>query len=109
MVGVNVYRRIKDHRGFSFEKELLEKFVTMSDAADYINEIAESKLGKKFSYGYISKIISGRKRWVGSFFILIDIVTERSNKCVDCGCKFYSDGVFRLCNDCSFSRANSDN
>ena len=109
MVNVKVYRRIKDDRGFMLSKELLQEFNTVRDAAVYINDIAEAKLDRGFSYTYISNVISGRKRWVTSFFILIDIITERSNKCVDCGCKFYSNGAFSLCNDCFFNRANFDN
>ena len=103
MVGVKVYKSIKDHEGTLYPCELMEKFVTMRDAAVYINEISEAKLNRRYSHSYISKIISkpGYGQTI-SFFSLIDIVAERSNKCVECECKFYSMGVLRRCDDCSY-------
>ena len=98
MVGVRVYKTDEVYKGRF--REVLQEFRTIRSAADFINNIAEEKLGKKFNCKYIEDIISGKRPYCESFFVQINIRTRRSNKCVKCGIEFYAFGIKDRCTSC---------
>ena len=100
-VGVRIYR----------SNELIQEFSSISKAADYIKELAFTRLQKKYTRAYITRWISDRDK-CGDFsnLDLLRLKIVRSRKCIyrDCNIQvFEADNInfpSGACFDCNVDR-----
>ena len=102
-VGVRIYK--------THSNELLQEFSSISGAADYVKELAFTKLQKKYTKAYICRWISDHNSCVEfSNLDLLRIRVERSKKCIykDCNIQVFWDDDRNFpggaCFDCSIDR-----
>ena len=99
-VGVRIFK--------AHSNELIQKFSSISGAADYIKELAFTKLQKKYTKAYIIRWISDRNS-CGMFsnLDLLRIKVERTEKCIyrDCNIQVFQNDDFNsprgACFDCT--------
>ena len=102
-VGVRIYK--------TQSNELMQEFSSISEAADYVKELAFIRLQKKYTKAYIIRWISNRDSCAEfSNLDLLRIRVERTKKCIyrDCNIQvFWSDDINfpgGACSDCTVDR-----
>lgn len=63
---------------------MIREFPSIRGAAEYIINVAENKLRKKYTRSYISGLISGSVKRYESVLLLLGLRSERSYKCLWC-------------------------